>query len=226
MPEEPVYEAALQCLREGWLSMGPRTQRLEAAWAHWAGCRHALALSSGTAALHLALRALGVGEGEDVLVDGHASIGAGVAPLHAGARTVFYRTPGTSAAIVVGDDHVLGVPNVSYRRTPLEPGGARPAVACWSLRELVGEGGMLATDDEEIAAAVKALRSHAMTSGTWDRHRGHHDSYDIVGLGFNFRMDEPRAALALAHLERGLKALPERPAPAHPLHSLSLFRSG
>ena len=220
------YEAALQCLREGWLSMGPRTAKLEVAWAEWSGMRHALALSSGTAALHLALRALGVGEGEDVLVPEHASVAVGVAPTHTGARTVFYRTPGTSAAITVEDGPVHGVPNVDYRRGPLIEGAARPAVACWSLRELVGEGGMLATDDEELAAKVKALRSHAMTSGTWDRHRGHHDSYDIVGLGFNFRMDEPRAALVLAHLERGLAELPARPAPTRSLRSLSAFRSG
>jgi dTDP-4-amino-4,6-dideoxygalactose transaminase len=41
-----------------------------------------------------------------------------------------------------------------------------------------------------------------MTSGTWDRHRGHEDSYDVVDVGFNFRLDEPRAALGLARLPR------------------------
>ena len=40
-----------------------------------------------------------------------------------------------------------------------------------------------------------------MTSGTWDRHRGHSAGYDVVGLGFNYRMDEPRAALLSARLE-------------------------
>ena len=41
-----------------------------------------------------------------------------------------------------------------------------------------------------------------MTSGTWDRHRGHEDSYDVVDIGFNFRLDEPRAALGLSRLAR------------------------
>ena len=41
-----------------------------------------------------------------------------------------------------------------------------------------------------------------MTSGTWDRHRGHEDSYDVVGFGFNFRLDEPRAALGLSRLPK------------------------
>jgi dTDP-4-amino-4,6-dideoxygalactose transaminase len=63
-----------------------------------------------------------------------------------------------------------------------------------------GEGGALCTDDDEVAARVRSLRSHAMTSGTWERHRGHAASYDVVDLGYNYRMDEPRAALLTARL--------------------------
>ena len=63
-----------------------------------------------------------------------------------------------------------------------------------------GEGGLLATDDDEVAATVKSLRSHAMTTGTYDRHRGHQLSYDVVGLGYNYRLDEPRAALLISRL--------------------------
>ncbi len=64
-----------------------------------------------------------------------------------------------------------------------------------------GEGGLLSTDDDGVAETARSLRSHAMTSGTWDRHRGHSAGYDVLGLGFNYRMDEPRAALLLARLE-------------------------
>ncbi len=63
-----------------------------------------------------------------------------------------------------------------------------------------GEGGLLSTDDDEVAAQVRSLRSHAMTTGTWDRHRGHAHGYDVVGVGYNYRMDEPRAALLTARL--------------------------
>ena len=63
-----------------------------------------------------------------------------------------------------------------------------------------GEGGLLATDDEGVAAMARSRRSHAMTSGTWDRHRGHSAGYDVLDLGFNYRMDEPRAALLLSRL--------------------------
>jgi dTDP-4-amino-4,6-dideoxygalactose transaminase len=65
-----------------------------------------------------------------------------------------------------------------------------------------GEGGLLATDDDEVAASVRRLRSHAMTSSTWDRHRGHSRSYDVTGLGYNYRLDDPRAALLISRLPR------------------------
>jgi dTDP-4-amino-4,6-dideoxygalactose transaminase len=66
----------------------------------------------------------------------------------------------------------------------------------------VGEGGMVVTDDEELAERVRLLRSHGMTTLTWDRHRGHAHSYDVVTAGFNFRLDEIRAAIGLAQLRR------------------------
>lgn len=63
-----------------------------------------------------------------------------------------------------------------------------------------GEGGLLATEDDRVAELARSRRAHAMTSGTWDRHRGHSAGYDVVGLGYNYRMDEPRAALLTARL--------------------------
>jgi dTDP-4-amino-4,6-dideoxygalactose transaminase len=61
---------------------------------------------------------------------------------------------------------------------------------------------MVSTADEGMADRVRLLRSHAMTSSTWDRHRGHDPAYDVVDIGFNYRLDEPRAALGLSRLER------------------------
>jgi dTDP-4-amino-4,6-dideoxygalactose transaminase len=66
----------------------------------------------------------------------------------------------------------------------------------------VGEGGLLATDDEAVAAFARSRRGHAMTSVTWDRHHGRGDHYDVVDLGYNYRIDEPRAALLLSRLSR------------------------
>jgi dTDP-4-amino-4,6-dideoxygalactose transaminase len=65
-----------------------------------------------------------------------------------------------------------------------------------------GEGGMLVTNRKEIAEKVKILRSHGMTTLTWDRHQGHAHSYDVVDLGYNYRIDEIRSALGLAQLKK------------------------
>jgi dTDP-4-amino-4,6-dideoxygalactose transaminase len=66
----------------------------------------------------------------------------------------------------------------------------------------MGEGGMVVTDDEALAERIRLLRSHGMTTLTWDRHRGHAHSYDVVAHGFNYRFDEIRAAIGLVQLRR------------------------
>ena len=65
-----------------------------------------------------------------------------------------------------------------------------------------GEGGMMTTDNDELAQKLNRLRSHGMTSLTWDRHKGHAYSYDVVDLGYNYRIDEIRAAIGLAQLSK------------------------
>jgi dTDP-4-amino-4,6-dideoxygalactose transaminase len=66
----------------------------------------------------------------------------------------------------------------------------------------LGEGGMVVTDDDEVAERLRLLRSHGMTTLTWDRHRGHAHAYDVVAAGFNYRLDEVRAAVGLVQLRR------------------------
>jgi dTDP-4-amino-4,6-dideoxygalactose transaminase len=61
---------------------------------------------------------------------------------------------------------------------------------------------MLTTDSDDLAQKLGRLRSHGMTSLTWDRHKGHAWSYDVVDLGYNYRIDEIRAALGLAQLAK------------------------
>jgi dTDP-4-amino-4,6-dideoxygalactose transaminase len=94
------------------------------------------------------------------------------------------------------------------------PGATHRGQACGTIGEIgcfsffsnknlpVGEGGMIVTDDDELAAALRLLRSHGMTTLTWDRHRGHAHSYDVVAQGFNYRLDELRAAMGLVQLRR------------------------
>jgi dTDP-4-amino-4,6-dideoxygalactose transaminase len=81
--------------------------------------------------------------------------------------------------------------------------GAAGAFSMFSNKNLaVGEGGLATTDDEDMAARMRLLRSHGMTTLSWDRHRGHATGYDVVALGFNYRIDEARATLATRRLAR------------------------
>jgi dTDP-4-amino-4,6-dideoxygalactose transaminase len=65
-----------------------------------------------------------------------------------------------------------------------------------------GEGGMIVTNDDALAERIRLLRSHGMTTLTWDRHRGHAQSYEVVVQGLNYRFDELRAAIGLVQLRR------------------------
>jgi dTDP-4-amino-4,6-dideoxygalactose transaminase len=65
-----------------------------------------------------------------------------------------------------------------------------------------GEGGMVVTNSDELGRKIKTARSHGMTTLTWDRHRGHSFSYDVVARGYNYRLDEMRSALGLVQLKR------------------------
>ncbi|MGO9176454.1 MAG: DegT/DnrJ/EryC1/StrS family aminotransferase [Desulfobaccales bacterium] len=77
-------------------------------------------------------------------------------------------------------------------------------VGCFSFfankNMTTGEGGMVVTNDDGLAEKIRIMRSHGMTTLTWDRHRGHSFSYDVVARGYNYRLDEMRAALGLVQL--------------------------
>jgi len=84
--------------------------------------------------------------------------------------------------------------------------GSFGAVGCFSFfsnKNLpTAEGGMVVTSDQALAEKIRLLRSHGMTTLTWDRHRGHAHSYDVVEHGYNYRLDEIRAAIGLVQLRR------------------------
>ena len=84
--------------------------------------------------------------------------------------------------------------------------GTFGAIGCFSFfsnkNVPVGEGGMVVTADDALATRLGLLRSHGMTTLTWQRHSGHASTYDVLEPGFNYRMDEIRAALAMVQLAR------------------------
>jgi len=241
--EEDV-EAVLDCLRSGWLTSGPRTQAFEAALSDHLGGGHAVAVSSGTAALHLACRAIGLGPGDEAIVPAVTFVATAHAVRYCGAEPILCDVvgdgdlnldvedvarrigPRTRAVLAVHfcgyaaevealrtlcDERGIALIEdaaqaIDARTTSGRPAGTVGHVGCFSFfskKQLcVGEGGLVLSADEELAARCRSLRSHAMTSGTWDRHRGYADTYDIVDIGFNYRIDEGRAALGISRLAR------------------------
>jgi dTDP-4-amino-4,6-dideoxygalactose transaminase len=235
--------AVKDTLRSGWLTMGPETDTFESAFGRQLGTRHAVAVSSCTAALHLAYLAAGVGPGDEVLVPAITFVATANAARYCGADPVLADvvgqrdlaidpadaearlTPRTKAICAVhyagyaaaveelralcDDRGVALIEDAAHSpsATPVDQDrklgtfGLAGAFSFFSNKVLsCGEGGLLATDDDEVAALARSRRSHAMTSGTWDRHRGHSAGYDVTALGYNYRIDEPRAALLNARL--------------------------
>src|SRR5947209_17278592 len=235
--------AVVDTYRSGWLSMGPRTEELEAAFAAYTGARHAVAVANGTAALHLSALAAGLGEGDEVVVPSLTFVATVNAVAYTGATPVFADisglaepwlsaaaaeraiTPRTRAVMTMayggqaGETEALAALCADRGLTLLEDTahaagsrlqgrhlgtfGLAGAFSLFSNKNLaIGEGGLIVTDDDDLAARVRLLRSHGMTTLSWDRHRGHASTYDVVALGFNYRIDEPRAALAARRLAR------------------------
>jgi dTDP-4-amino-4,6-dideoxygalactose transaminase len=91
--------------------------------------------------------------------------------------------------------------------------GTIGAAGCFSFfgnkNMTTGEGGMVVTNDSALAEKIRLLRSHGMTTLTYDRHKGHASGYDVVALGHNYRIDELRAAIGTAQLGK-IERLNER----------------
>jgi dTDP-4-amino-4,6-dideoxygalactose transaminase len=248
---EAERSAALRILGSKWLSMGPEVEAFESDFAAYVGVRHAIAVANGTAALHLAYLALGLGGGDEIVQPAINFVAAANMSLAVGATPVFadvvalteptldprsveeLLTERTRAVIVMHyggyfcrmadlqdlcrrrglaliEDacHAVGGRYIDeHGRIPNgKRAGAISDVATFSFFSnknlAVGEGGMVTTDRDDVAAKLRRLRSHGMTTLTWDRHRGHANSYDVSEPGFNYRIDELRAALGRCQLAK------------------------
>jgi dTDP-4-amino-4,6-dideoxygalactose transaminase len=94
-------------------------------------------------------------------------------------------------------------PGAGYKRKKCGTIGDVGCFSFFSNKNLVtGEGGMIVTNEDALADKIRIIRSHAMTTLTWDRHKGQAKSYDIVDLGFNYRTNEMASALGLAQLKK------------------------
>ncbi len=241
--DDEILGAVHEVAASGWWSSGPRVEEFEGAFASYVGSRHAIAVSNGTAAIHLALLAVGCGPGDNVVLPSLNFVAAANAVSHTGARPVFCDVVGASdlnldphdvessftdrtkavlvlhyggyccdidaildaasrRGLVVVED-AAHAPGASWRGRMCGTFGSLGCFSFFSNKNLpVGEGGMVVTDDDDLAGRIRLLRSHGMTTLTWARHQGHADSYDVVARGHNYRFDEMRAAVGLVQLGR------------------------
>jgi dTDP-4-amino-4,6-dideoxygalactose transaminase len=241
--DDRMTATVAETLASGWWSMGPKVEEFEHAFARFCGARHAVAVSSGTAALHLALLAGGLRPGDEVIVPSLNFVAAANVIVHAGGVPVFCDIRGIDdlnldpvdvaeavtgrtrmilalhyggfpcdmdAIVGIAQRHALAViedaahaPGASWRGRKCGTIGVAGCFSFFSNKNLpIGEGGMIVSDDSDIVERARLLRSHGMTTLTWDRHRGHAHTYDVVAHGLNYRLDEIRAAMGLVQLEQ------------------------
>ena len=232
---EEEIEAVAETLRSGWLTTGPRAALLEERMAEYLEAEHVLAVASGTAALHLALVALGIGPGDEVITTPITWPATANVIVHTGAKPVFVdvregdlnidpalveaavteRTKAILPVHLAGQPcdldpiWALGIPVIedaahaaesAYRGRKL--GGLSDAT-CFSLYATkniaAGEGGLISTNDDGVAGAIRDLRL---------MRRGDGSLYDITVPGYKANLSDVLAAIALVQLDK----LPEHTA--------------
>jgi perosamine synthetase len=238
-----AQQAAVDVLRSGWITMGPQTAAFEGELASYLGARQVVAVSSGTAALEIALRALHLPAGATVLTPSLTFCGAVAAIVQAGLRPVLVdvgagsllpapetvaaaaRRAGRPGAMVI--QHMAGHPadvaelaaaaglpagrivedaahgiGAELRGVPV---GGTSHAACFSFYATknlpIGEGGAIATDDDELAAQARAMRLHGMSHDAWRRYLpGASWRYDVAEPGLKANMTDVQAAIGRAQL--------------------------
>ena len=240
--DEDDIAAVVDVLRSDWLTTGPAVERFERAFSSLVGAEHAVAVTNGTAALHVAMLAAGVGPGDEVIVPTLTFAASANAARYVGADVVLCDvradtlsidvdqaaelvTPRTKAIVVVdyagipcdldavmrlADQHDLIViedachaVGATYRGRPV---GSIAHLSTFSFHPVkhltTGEGGMVTTADPALDRRLRRLRNHGIdsdfrqreTAGTWE--------YDVVELGYNFRLSDINAALGASQVTK------------------------
>ncbi|NLN43671.1 MAG: DegT/DnrJ/EryC1/StrS family aminotransferase [Methanosarcina sp.] len=221
-------DAVTEVLSSGMIAQGPKVEEFELAFSEYTGCEYAAAVNSGTAALHIALLAHGIGKGDEVITSPFSFIATANSILYTGAKPVFadiesdtYNidperiqekiTPKTRAIMPVhlyghsadmkaimeiADDNNLIVIEDACQSHGAECLGKKVgsfgtgAFSFYPTKNMTtSEGGMLTTDDKEIAEKAKMIRAH-----------GSKVRYMHEILGFNLRMTDIAAVIGLVQL--------------------------
>ena len=240
--DDADVDAVAAALRSDWLTTGPRVPAFEEALCSITGARHAVAYSSGTAALHGATLAAGLGPGDEAITTPMTFAATANAVLYVGAEVRFADIdPGSlliDPELVAGQvtPRTKAILPVDYSGQPADydairaiadaaPGGralviadaAHSLGATWHGRPVgtladmtvlslhpakivtTGEGGAVLTDDDELAARLRRFRNHGISS----EQRARTDwTYQMVDLGFNYRLTDLGAALGSSQLDR------------------------
>ena len=248
--DEDDIRAVADILRSDFLTTGPKIAEFEAAVAAYSGAGYGVAVNSGTAALHCAMHALGIDQGDEVIVPPLTFAATANCVLYVGATPVFADvrpdtllidpdeverkiTPRTKAIIAVDyagqpcDYDTLrqianrhGIALLSDACHSLggafkgRPVGSLTDVTCFSFHPVkhltTGEGGMAVTDDPTLATRMRTFRSHGISTDASTRESKGTWYYEMVDLGFNYRLTDIQCALGLSQLTKQPRWLERR----------------
>lgn len=234
--------AVVEALRSDWLTTGPLVETFEKAFASEVGAGYAVAVSSGTAALHAAVAALGIGAGDEVIIPAITFVATANCVVFQGGKPVFADvdpetllldpnqvealvTPRTRAVIAVdyagqpcdydGLREITDAHEISLVADACHAvGGRYQGKAVGSLAMLsafsfhpakhiaTGEGGMITTNDSDLARRARIFRNHGITTDHRQRAEKGSWFYEMVELGLNYRLTDLQCALGLKQLEK------------------------
>ncbi|MFH0822422.1 MAG: UDP-4-amino-4,6-dideoxy-N-acetyl-beta-L-altrosamine transaminase [Pseudomonadota bacterium] len=240
--DEDDIRAVVDVLRADRITTGPRVKEFEREFSRAAGSRFAVAVSSGTAALHCAMYALGIGPGDEVIVPAMTFAATANCVVFQGGTPVFADidpltllidpddveakfTPRTKAVIAVdyagqpcrydelrGLTSSWGIPLVADACHSLgaayygRPVGSLADLSVFSFHPVkhitTGEGGMITTDDPDRAEKAALFRNHGITVDFDRRLAGSSWFYEIVDLGYNYRITDIQCALGISQLKK------------------------
>ncbi len=240
--DEDDITAVIQTLRSDWLTTGPKVNEFEEAFAAWTGARYAVSFSSGTAALHGAAFAAGIGPGDEAITSPLTFAATANSILYQGGTPIFADvrgdslnidpeqvteriTPRTKALLPVdyaghpadldeltqiADRHGLTIIEDACHALGAEYRGGRVGsishMTVFSFHPVkhltTGEGGMVTTDNPQYADTLRKFRNHGISSEARDRHANGQWHYEMVLLGFNYRLTDIACALGLRQLSK------------------------
>jgi dTDP-4-amino-4,6-dideoxygalactose transaminase len=241
--EEAEIEEVVKSLRAAWLGTGPKVGAFEKLVAEYKGVKHAVAVNSCTAGLHLSCLVLGLQPDDEVIVPAMTFCATINAVIHAGATPVLVDVEGHSfnvdpeevrrkisrrtkaimpvhfagracnmgALKSLAREHDLRIIEDCAHAIETEYCGQKAGamgdcgvLSFYSTKNIVtGEGGMLLTNDNEIAARAKILALHGMSQDAWRRFSDDgYKHYDVVEVGFKYNMMDLQAAIGMHQIKR------------------------